>query len=164
MSTPTSETNLECPHPNDPAPGFAALPEGPQVEGFGFEELDEHDPAHAVLVFLRPVASWLAITVSGMMIMAYATFGARPPPPHIVPDPDSPAAVRHGSGRRGRRERHFTRTDVGWLQSPSPVLVTARYRNMTVEATARPSTVVFACSVDGKVDHVLPPSVLICHS
>jgi hypothetical protein len=88
MSTRTSETNLECPHPNEPAPGFAALPEGPQVEGFGFDDLDEHAPARGVLVFVRPVASWLAITVSGVMIMAYAMFGARPPPPHIVPDPD----------------------------------------------------------------------------
>ena len=44
------------------------------------------------------------------------------------------------------------------------VLVTARYLNSTVAPGARPAIVVLACSVDGAVTHVLPPSVLYCHS
>ncbi len=40
----------------------------------------------------------------------------------------------------------------------------ARYLNCTVEPGTRPATVVLACSVGGAVIHVLPPSVLYCHS
>jgi hypothetical protein len=43
-------------------------------------------------------------------------------------------------------------------------LVTARYRNCTVDADARPAMVVLACSVAGAEIHVLPPSVLYRHS
>jgi hypothetical protein len=60
--------------------------------------------------------------------------------------------------------RYFTSSDVGWLQSPSPVLVAARYRNITVAPGVSPETVVLVCSVDAEVTHVLPPSVLYRHT
>lgn len=59
---------------------------------------------------------------------------------------------------------YFTMSDVGWLQSPSPVFVTGRTRNCTVAPGVRPDTVVLACSVLGTTTHVWPPSVLYCHS
>src|SRR5579859_401999 len=54
--------------------------------------------------------------------------------------------------------------DTGWLQSPSPVLVTARDLNRTVAPGAKPAMVVLAWSVTGAVTQVLPPSRLCCHS
>ncbi len=55
-------------------------------------------------------------------------------------------------------------SDTVWLQSPSPLFVTGRYRNCTVAAGASPATVVFAFSVNAAGTHVLPPSRLYCHS
>jgi hypothetical protein len=69
---------------------------------------------------------------------------------------------RHG--RAPLVPAYFTRIDVGWLQSPGPVLVVARYRNSTVVATGKFEMVVFACNVMGTSTHVLPPSTLYCHS
>ena len=59
---------------------------------------------------------------------------------------------------------HFTRIDVGRLQSPMPSFVVTRYRNSTTTATGRLRIVVFACIVFGAWIQVLPASTLYCHS
>src|SRR5579859_3214294 len=54
--------------------------------------------------------------------------------------------------------------DAGWLQSPSPSLVTARDRKTTVAPGVSPRTIVFAWRVTGAETQVFPPSALYCHS
>jgi hypothetical protein len=54
--------------------------------------------------------------------------------------------------------------EVGWLQSPSPFLVTALNRNVAVAPAVSPGAVVLDCKVLGAPSHVLPASVLYCHS
>jgi hypothetical protein len=54
-------------------------------------------------------------------------------------------------------------SDCGWLQSPSPLFVTERYRNSTVSPGVRPDTTVLDWRVLGADTHVLPASVLYCH-
>jgi hypothetical protein len=60
--------------------------------------------------------------------------------------------------------RYFTMTLIDWLQSPSPVFVTPRYRKVIVAPGVSPAMTVFAYSVTGAASQVLPPSMLYCHS
>jgi hypothetical protein len=75
-----------------------------------------------------------------------------------------PATTIASPHARGHARRHFTMSVTVWLQLPSPVFVTGRYRNSTVAPGVSPGTVVFACRVAGAVAHVLPPSRLYSHS
>jgi len=76
----------------------------------------------------------------------------------------APGAPRRSEGAGGRCCRYFTMSWTVWLQLPSPVFVTGRYRNSTVTPGVKPVTVVAAWRVDGAITQVFPPSVLNCHS
>ena len=65
--------------------------------------------------------------------------------------------------RAPRPPAYFTMSETAWLQSPSPVFVTARYLNCTVDPGVSPGIVVFAWIVEAAVTQVLA-SVLYCHS
>jgi hypothetical protein len=69
-----------------------------------------------------------------------------------------------GGGVPSRLAPYLTTSEAVSLQSPSPALVTGLQRNSTVAPTVSPVTVVFAWRVTGASVHVLPPSVLVCHS
>ena len=82
-------------------------------------------------------------------------------------DVNKAVALAHENDRPVTTKRvpaHFTRIEVGRLQSPIPSLVVTRYRNSTTVATGRPTIVVLACIVFGAWTQVLPASRLYCHS
>jgi hypothetical protein len=76
----------------------------------------------------------------------------------------APAPVRCSTPLPSGVRSHFTRYVTTWLQSPSPVRVSARTRKEQLVPTGSPSTLVRDCSVGGSDVQVLPPSPLHCHS
>src|SRR4029077_4959066 len=82
------------------------------------------------------------------------------------PQISNPAPHREGEMQGATRSRssafgfYFTISEFGWLQSPSPFLVTGRYRNSMVAPGVRPETVVLACSVLGAASHLFAGYVL----